>query len=130
MQTETAAPAGAAKAPLLLLSGNVVDTAGKRFSEEERSKQPSIFSVVRAIVQLFGVEAAVDPQLGLYGAFGYDLTFQFEPVRQKHKRDGSSSTRRSTLPQHRRPVPPAAFLGWRSSSPTRSRRAWLSVRRA
>jgi len=68
------------------------------FSEEERSKQPSLFSVVRALVNLF---APVDPnnstavdggQLGLYGAFGYDLTFQFEPIqlkqtRQPHQRD-------------------------------------------
>jgi len=25
-------------------------------------------------------------KLGLYGAFGYDLTFQFEPVELKHPR--------------------------------------------
>jgi anthranilate synthase len=50
-----------------------------RFFEEQRSKQPSAFSVVRALVELFASEA--DPHLGLYGAFGYDLAFQFEPVR-------------------------------------------------
>jgi len=38
------------------------------FPEEERSRQPSIFSVVRAIVATFHSEG--DPQLGLYGAFG------------------------------------------------------------
>lgn len=27
-----------------------------------------------------------DPQLGLYGSFGYDLTFQFEPIRLKQDR--------------------------------------------
>ncbi len=48
------------------------------FPEEERSRQPSIFSVIRAIVDTFHSEG--DPQLGLYGAFGYDLTFQFEPI--------------------------------------------------
>lgn len=37
-------------------------------SQEERSKQPSLFSVVRAAVDLFYYEG--DPQLGLYGAFG------------------------------------------------------------
>jgi len=66
------------------------------FSEEQRSKQPSLFSVVRALVHLFapfGDEALnnsnnVDGgQLGLYGAFGYDLTFQFEPIELKQKRD-------------------------------------------
>jgi anthranilate synthase len=49
-----------------------------RFAEEERSKQPSVFSVLRALVELFG--APDDPHLGLYGAFGYDLAFQFEPL--------------------------------------------------
>lgn len=28
-----------------------------------------------------------DGQLGLYGAFGYDLTFQFEPIQESQKRD-------------------------------------------
>ena len=50
-----------------------------RFPEEERSRQPSVFSVLRALVDLFG--APDDPHLGLYGAFGYDLAFQFEPLR-------------------------------------------------
>ncbi|UFN47378.1 anthranilate synthase component I [Roseomonas sp. OT10] len=49
-----------------------------RFPEEQRSRQPSPFSVLRAIGELFGSEA--DPHLGLYGAFGYDLVFQFEPM--------------------------------------------------
>ncbi len=51
----------------------------KRFAEEERSKQPSVFSVLRALIELF--ESPADPHLGLYGAFGYDLAFQFEPIR-------------------------------------------------
>src|SRR5205807_4616377 len=50
-----------------------------RFPEEERSRQPSIFSVLRAFNELFGSEE--DEHLGLYGAFGYDLVFQFEPMR-------------------------------------------------
>ena len=49
------------------------------FTEEERSRQPSVFSVLRALVALFG--HADDAHLGLYGAFGYDLAFQFEPIR-------------------------------------------------
>ncbi len=51
----------------------------RRFPEEERSKQPSAFTLLRALVDLFGSDA--DPHLGLYGAFGYDLAFQFEPLR-------------------------------------------------
>jgi anthranilate synthase len=52
---------------------------GGRFAEEERSRQPSLFSVLRALVALF--HHADEPHLGLYGAFGYDLAFQFEPIR-------------------------------------------------
>ncbi len=48
-----------------------------RFEEEERSRQPSSFTVVRAIVEFFN---GPDEHLGLYGAFGYDLAFQFEPI--------------------------------------------------
>lgn len=55
------------------------------FPEEERSKQPSIFSVVRVIKQLF--ESDEDSFLGLYGAFGYDLAFQFEKVKPCKERD-------------------------------------------
>ena len=51
------------------------------FSEEERSKQPSVFSVLRALVQEFRNEQ--DSQLSLIGAFGYDLLFQFDPIRFK-----------------------------------------------
>ncbi|CAM9680620.1 unnamed protein product, partial [Sphacelaria rigidula] len=36
--------------------------------QEERSRQPSLFSVVRAAVEIFYYDG--DPQLGLYGAFG------------------------------------------------------------
>ena len=57
------------------------------FPEEERSKQPSVFSVIRTIVNLFFAEG--DPQLGLYGAFGYDLTFQFEPIDLRNERPES-----------------------------------------
>jgi anthranilate synthase len=57
------------------------------FSEEERSRQPSLFSIVRALIDLFGCTVGGDKQLGLYGAFGYDLTFQFEPIDLKQERD-------------------------------------------
>ncbi|WP_448953970.1 anthranilate synthase component I [Labrys neptuniae] len=48
------------------------------FAEEERSRQPSLFSLLRAVIELFATPD--DPYLGLYGAFGYDLVFQFEPM--------------------------------------------------
>ncbi len=50
------------------------------FTEEERSRRPTVFTALREIVAALGCD---DPHLGLYGAFGYDLAFQFEPVRQK-----------------------------------------------
>nr|ABB60209.1 TrpE [Azospirillum brasilense] len=54
------------------------------FPEEERSRQPSVFSVLRAVLNLFA--APDDPLLGLYGAFAYDLAFQFEPIRLRLER--------------------------------------------
>jgi len=48
------------------------------FPEEERSKQPSVFSILRALTQEFRNEA--DDKLAFAGAFGYDLLFQFEPI--------------------------------------------------
>lgn len=49
-----------------------------RFAEEQRSRQPSAFTVLRRIARAFG--GADDRFLGLYGAFGYDLIFQFEDI--------------------------------------------------
>jgi anthranilate synthase len=65
------------------LEGAVRAAAG-RFAEEERSRQPSVFSVLRALVALF--HHPEEPHLGLYGAFGYDLAFQFEPIRLRLER--------------------------------------------
>lgn len=56
------------------------------FAEEERSKQPSVFSVLRALIQEFQSEK--DSRLGLVGAFGYDLLFQFDPIELKLPRRG------------------------------------------
>ena len=58
-----------------------VAPAVERFTEEERSKQPSVFSVLRALIEMFA--SPEDPHLGLFGAFGYDLAFQFEPIRPR-----------------------------------------------
>jgi anthranilate synthase len=48
------------------------------FAEEERSKQPSVFSVLRALIDEF--KSDVDNRLGLVGAFGFDLLFHFDPI--------------------------------------------------
>jgi len=61
-----------------------IETASGRFAEEQRSKQPSVFSLLRALIDLFFSPA--EPHLGLYGAFGYDLAFQFEPLRLRLER--------------------------------------------
>ncbi|MCX2723083.1 anthranilate synthase [Roseibium salinum] len=53
------------------------------FNEEDRSRQPSTFSIIRALKDLFACD---DDQLGLYGAFGYDVAFQFEPIDLKLQR--------------------------------------------
>jgi anthranilate synthase len=56
------------------------------FPEEERSKQPSVFSLLRALIEEFRAEE--NSRLGLVGAFGYDLLFQFEPIEKKLPREG------------------------------------------
>lgn len=48
------------------------------FPEEERSRQPSVFSVIRRIIAKFATDD--DSNLGLWGAFGYDLAFQFDRI--------------------------------------------------
>ncbi|HXA96629.1 MAG TPA: anthranilate synthase component I [Candidatus Dormibacteraeota bacterium] len=58
-----------------------VRTPAAEFAEEDRSRQPSVFSLLRALVGLFRHPG--EPHLGLYGAFGYDLAFQFEPIRPR-----------------------------------------------
>ncbi len=61
-----------------------VAEGGKVLAEENRSRAPTVFSVVRAIVDLFFSEE--DANLGLYGAFGYDLAFQFDHIEKKLSR--------------------------------------------
>jgi anthranilate synthase len=48
------------------------------FTEEERSKMPTVFTVLRAVTALFYSEE--DSAIGLFGAFGYDLAFQFDAI--------------------------------------------------
>ncbi len=58
----------------------------KLFPEEERSKQPSVFSILRALTTEFRNEN--DDKLAFAGAFGYDLLFQFEPIPLRLAREG------------------------------------------
>jgi anthranilate synthase len=81
-------------------------------AEEDRSRRPTVFSAVREVIAAFGprdaamrakgrrgvpggpparagAAAGEDPHLGLYGAFGYDLAFQFEPVTPRTGRSAS-----------------------------------------
>jgi len=58
----------------------------KLFPEEERSKQPSAFSILRTLIDEF--HSKDDQRLALVGAFGYDLLFQFDPIELKLPRDG------------------------------------------
>ncbi|EIM74433.1 anthranilate synthase [Nitratireductor aquibiodomus RA22] len=65
----------------------VVAEPERVFSEEERSRVPTVFTVLRTITDLFHTDH--DANLGLYGAFGYDLAFQFDPIKQSLKRPES-----------------------------------------
>jgi anthranilate synthase len=56
-----------------------------RFAEEERSKQPSLFSLLRTFVEEF--RHPDDSRLMLAGAFGYDLLLQFDPIQERLPRE-------------------------------------------
>jgi anthranilate synthase len=55
-----------------------VNAPSRVYTEEERSKMPTVFTALRAITGLF--HSAEDASIGLYGAFGYDLAFQFDAI--------------------------------------------------
>lgn len=80
--------AGHAEFSVKSLSSELIEIelaeAERILSEEERSRAPSVFSVLRVLVDLF--HSSEDGNIGLYGAFGYDLTFQFDPVPFKLER--------------------------------------------
>jgi anthranilate synthase len=66
------------------------------FPEEERSLQPSVFTPLRSLFRDFkGIE---DSLLGVYGAFGYDLIFQFEQINKLHNRSALSKEMHLFLP--------------------------------
>lgn len=55
------------------------------FPEEQRSRQPSAFTLLRHLIEQMG--SSQEDKLGFYGAFGYDLVFQFDPIDLKHPRE-------------------------------------------
>ncbi len=59
----------------------------KLFPEEERSKQPSPFSILRTLLEEFRSDQ--DSHLAFAGAFGYDLLLQFDPIELKLPREGA-----------------------------------------
>jgi anthranilate synthase len=66
------------------LSGCVAPTT-ELFAEEDRTRHAGLLRAVRALVN--GMAAPTDPLLGLYGAFGYDLIFQMDPIELRQTRD-------------------------------------------
>ncbi|UJF31480.1 anthranilate synthase component I [Paenibacillus hexagrammi] len=68
-----------------IITGRII-AGGSVVYEEQRTQQTSLFSVMRVIKESFYSEE--DSHLGLYGAFAYDLIFQFEPIELKHARNG------------------------------------------
>jgi anthranilate synthase len=52
--------------------------------EDQRTRRASMISLVRALIA--ALCANDDPLLGLFGAFAYDLVFQFEDIKQKRPR--------------------------------------------
>ena len=61
-----------------------INEPSRVYTEEERSKMPTVFTVLRAVVDLFHSEA--DSAIGLFGAFGYDLAFQFDAIKLSMQR--------------------------------------------
>jgi anthranilate synthase len=65
------------------IRGEVKEAEGF-FTEDKRSRQNSIFTLVRQIKDMF--YNCEDSFLGLYGSFGYDLIYQFEDMELSKKR--------------------------------------------
>lgn len=61
-----------------------ISPSNEIFPEELRSKQPSVFTLLRELMRLFNYTE--DECFGLYGAFGYDVAFQFEKINLKLER--------------------------------------------
>ena len=67
------------------LEGEIVESK-EFFTEENRSRKPSVFSVIRKLMEGLKCSEPAAQHFGFYGAFGYDLIFEFEDIELKQKR--------------------------------------------
>ena len=77
------------------LSGSIVPM-DPDLPEEQRLRQPSILTLLRSILE--ALRSDEDSHAGLYGAFGYDLAFQLEPIELMHSRPAESRDLHLYLP--------------------------------
>jgi len=70
--------------------------SSKIFKEEDRSKQPSVLSPIRKILEFFKHNEKTT--LGFYGAFGFDLLFQFDKIDLINKRNPNQPIARLFFP--------------------------------
>lgn len=73
-----------------------INHANEIFREEDRSKQPSILTPIRTILNAF--KHSEQDASGFYGAFGFDVLFQFEKTKLINKRDGEQPIIRLFFP--------------------------------
>ena len=69
-----------------------VNPSDQFYSEEERSKQPTVLTIVRNLVETFQSafkdedDEIIPSVAGVFGALAYDLIFQFDPIQFYQKR--------------------------------------------
>ena len=90
-----------------------VPGGGRVEREEDRSRAPTVFTVLRAILAALRTDA--DDQLGLYGAFGYDLAHQFDAVEHCLERDADQRDLVLFLPDRLTIVDHYAAEAWEAS---------------
>lgn len=73
-----------------------INHTDKIFKEEDRSKQHSVLTPIRTILKALKYDQ--HDTLGFYGAFGFDLLFQFEKINLINKRDGKQPIIRLFFP--------------------------------
>ncbi len=97
------------------------------FTEEERSRQPSVFSVLRLLISLFEPESGElqkAANFGLFGAFGYDLVLQFETLNEKHQRNNENKDCHLYLPLELFVVDRKRELAWKLKYSVQTPNGW------